>query len=402
MKRFLIPLVSFLVVAVAVPSLASAKGKDHAAGVRQAIAQTGERHDNGLHLGQLKRENKDKPDRPAERRMVFVRGTVNAISGTQLTILGSGTVTKVDAAQATIYRSFWQKIALSEVRVNDQVVIWGTQMENNDVVKALIILDFGASVRTETLTGTVVSGSITATQFKLQTAARGVQTVSFTSSTTFLKNGSTATTADLVADASVRVTGTSHQSTNVFEATKVEIIVRPGVLSFTGTVSAIEGSMLSITSNSVVRKVDASSAKIVSSSGTVSGLHELLLGDEVRVEGTRASGSTTVKASLITNLSLTSQTTYRIDMDDNNRVIDARVGDRVLLDLSDSYHWTVSNSNTAAVDLARASFSGYEGLYLAKAAGSSTLTLTGDPTCRLLSPACSTPSLLLRVEIRVR
>lgn len=401
MKRFLIPIVSFLVVAIAVPSFASAKGKDHVAGVRQAIAQTGERHDNGLHLGQLKHENKDKPDRPTERRMVFVRGTVNAISGTQLTILGSGTVTKIDAAQATVYRSFWQKTALSDVRVNDQVVIWGTQMEN-DVVKALIVLDFGASVRTETLTGTVVSGSITASQFKLQTAARGVQTVSFTNSTTFLKNGSAATTADLVADASVRVTGTSNQSTNAFEATKVEITARPEVLSFTGTVSAIEGSMLSITSNSVVRKVNAASAKIISSSGTVSGLHELLLGDEVKVEGARVSGSTTVNASLITNLSLTSQTMYRIDMDDNNRVIDARVGDRVLLDLSDSYHWTVRNSNTAAVDLARTSFSGYEGLYLAKAAGSSTLMLTGDPTCRLSSPACSTPSLLLRVEIRVR
>jgi hypothetical protein len=247
MKHFYLPLVSLLIVAVAVPSLAAARGKDndHRSSGRENVSIS-IRHDNGLHLGQLKHAERkeDKKDKDQHRqptdRLVVVRGTVSAINGSQLTVAGSGTTTLVDASQAFIFRSFWTRLSLADIRMNDQLVVWGTR----------------------------------------------------------------------------------------------------------------DGNM--------------------------------------------------VKARLIHNLSSPSQTLYRIGMSDDNRTITANVGDRFLLDLSNTYQWNASTSNPLAVHLVRAPALGDEGLYAARASGSSTLTLVGEPTCRLSTPACAIPSLLLRVNINVR
>lgn len=93
-----------------------------------------------------------------------------------------------------------------------------------------------------------------------------------------------------------------------------------------------------------------------------------------------------------------------VTLADDGSVIHLRAGDRFLLNLGmDTYGWRVTVSDESVISrvVNITVIRGALGVYEAHAAGSATLTATGDPLCRSATPPCGAPSRVFRVEIVV-
>ncbi|HEX9015979.1 MAG TPA: hypothetical protein VF960_08290 [Chloroflexota bacterium] len=92
-----------------------------------------------------------------------------------------------------------------------------------------------------------------------------------------------------------------------------------------------------------------------------------------------------------------------VTLADDGKTIALHPGDRFLLNLGDSYDWSVTVADPAVVSrvVNVLVVRGAQGIYEAGKPGATTLTATGDPPCRKAQPACGAPSRLFRVQITV-
>ncbi len=92
-----------------------------------------------------------------------------------------------------------------------------------------------------------------------------------------------------------------------------------------------------------------------------------------------------------------------VTLDDNGYTIQLNVGERFLLDLAESFDWTVQVADQSVLSrlVNVAVIRGAQGLYEAKKPGSTELTATGDPPCRKAQPPCAAPSIVFRITVVV-
>ncbi len=93
-----------------------------------------------------------------------------------------------------------------------------------------------------------------------------------------------------------------------------------------------------------------------------------------------------------------------ITLADNGRSISLAVGDRFVLALGTDFDWTLGPVE-ASVLLPLpdgAPGAGVQGTYQAVAPDTVTLSATGDPPCRKVTPPCAAPSILFQVTLVVR
>ncbi len=100
----------------------------------------------------------------------------------------------------------------------------------------------------------------------------------------------------------------------------------------------------------------------------------------------------------------TGSNTNVITLDNNNQLITLHVGESFLLKLGQEYQWSPVIDNQAVISRIPniAVVVGAQGIYLAHAAGTAVMTVTGDPACRQSKPACMMPSLVFTLHIEVQ
>ena len=92
-----------------------------------------------------------------------------------------------------------------------------------------------------------------------------------------------------------------------------------------------------------------------------------------------------------------------VTLEDNNKTINLKVGDRFLLNLGEFYDWNINvddqtiTSRVINITVIR----GAQGMYVAKNIGQTELSGVGDPQCRKSVPACGAPSILFKLKIVV-
>jgi hypothetical protein len=93
-----------------------------------------------------------------------------------------------------------------------------------------------------------------------------------------------------------------------------------------------------------------------------------------------------------------------VTLADDGRTISMHVGERFLLNLGEGFDWTVLPDDPAIVSRVPniLTIRGSQGLYEAHKTGRTSLTATGDPTCRQATPPCYAPSRLFRLEVVVQ
>ncbi len=93
-----------------------------------------------------------------------------------------------------------------------------------------------------------------------------------------------------------------------------------------------------------------------------------------------------------------------ITLASDNQTYHLKVGQRFLVNLGmDTYNWdvTIADQSIASRVIGVMVIRGAQGLYEARAPGTTTLTATGDPLCRQSKPACMMPSRMVRVTLIV-
>jgi hypothetical protein len=94
-----------------------------------------------------------------------------------------------------------------------------------------------------------------------------------------------------------------------------------------------------------------------------------------------------------------------VTLDDQGKTINLNVGQSFLLKLGEDYTWgdvVVGDQNVVSRVRNIAVVRGAQGIYDANAAGTTTLTTTGDPVCRQAQPACAAPSIQFAVTLVVK
>lgn len=89
------------------------------------------------------------------------------------------------------------------------------------------------------------------------------------------------------------------------------------------------------------------------------------------------------------------QPELELTMEDNGRTVSLRPGQSFRLRLVPGLNWSVTISDPAVIDAAA-------GVYLARAAGSATLSAVGHPACQSLTPPCLAPSLGFEITLLVQ
>ena len=92
-----------------------------------------------------------------------------------------------------------------------------------------------------------------------------------------------------------------------------------------------------------------------------------------------------------------------VTLADDGKTVNLKVGQRFLLNLGEGYDWnpTVADQTIVSRVIGILVIRGAQGIYEAHAPGTTTLTATGDPTCRKSKPVCGMPSRLFKVTIVV-
>lgn len=93
-----------------------------------------------------------------------------------------------------------------------------------------------------------------------------------------------------------------------------------------------------------------------------------------------------------------------ISLADNGKTIEMNVGDTALLKLGNEYDWNISIADESIISRVKniMVINGAQGVYQALKAGTTVMSVSGDPACRASTPPCMMPSLLFQVTIVVR
>lgn len=93
-----------------------------------------------------------------------------------------------------------------------------------------------------------------------------------------------------------------------------------------------------------------------------------------------------------------------ITLADQGQTVHLTVGQSFLLKLGADYTWNIAVSDGKVISQVPnvPLVYGAQGIYVADAAGTATLTAAGDPVCRQVTPACSTPSIQFSVTVVVK
>lgn len=89
---------------------------------------------------------------------------------------------------------------------------------------------------------------------------------------------------------------------------------------------------------------------------------------------------------------------------DNGRTIAMQPGEQFLLFLGDDYLWNVAPADPGILsrDEGKQTIEGAQGVYVARAPGTTALNAVGDPACRLAEPPCLAPSISFTVNVEVQ
>lgn len=98
-----------------------------------------------------------------------------------------------------------------------------------------------------------------------------------------------------------------------------------------------------------------------------------------------------------------SSTTPTVTLADDEHTITLHAGQSFLLKLGEGYDWTVTPADQTILSrvVNVLTIRGSQGLYKAHKPGQTTLTATGDPTCRTAQPPCGAPSREFRLAVIV-
>lgn len=136
-------------------------------------------------------------------------GTVTAINGTTLTVLGKdGKTYTVQTDSTTQFRRlFWGKSSLSEISVNDQVSVIGKWTDDaHTTIQARLVRDVSIQKFAGIFFGTVQS--LTSSGWVMTTINRGNETVTVSSTTKFTdRKGGALTQSSIAVGQKIRVRG---------------------------------------------------------------------------------------------------------------------------------------------------------------------------------------------------
>lgn len=259
-----------------------------------------EDQNNGLHLGQFMNGSASSTisSRLSLRAGIFT-GKVTAVSGNSITMTSGGNTVTIDASNAKLVRRFGATLQLSDIQVGDTLAVTGNL--SGSVITAKTIRDISLQARFGAFVGTV--SAIGSGNFTLQSKRRGSQTINLTS-TTIIKLGSqTASSSALAVGETVTVFGVWDRTNSNVTASRV--VIKVPRVTITGSLSAIVGANLTVNASSTVYSVDASNAKVRFMRGHKGSLANFQVNDQVKVWGTSVSGSTSITASIVQDLSRT-------------------------------------------------------------------------------------------------
>ena len=115
-------------------------------------------------------------------------------------------------------------------------------------------------------------------------------------------------------------------------------------------------------------------------------------------------GDNTTPTGMLTPMVPDSSGNLTVTLADRGRIVQLQVGQRFLLDLGDTYVWTISIADQNIVSRVPniMTIQGSQGLFEAHTAGTTTLQASGDPACRQSKPPCAMPSILFEITITVQ
>jgi hypothetical protein len=93
-----------------------------------------------------------------------------------------------------------------------------------------------------------------------------------------------------------------------------------------------------------------------------------------------------------------------ITLVDNGKTFNLKVGDSALLKLGYDYDWTISIADESILSRVKniMVINGAQGVYQALKAGTTVMSITGDPVCRTSTPPCMAPSIAFEVTFVVK
>jgi len=234
-------------------------------------------------------------------RASLISGTVASVSGNSITLTGSkGVSYTVDATNAKLIRRFGAAMQLSDVQTGDALLVTG--VVSGTSVAAKTIRDQSLQAHNGTFIGTV--SAVNGTSFTLQSKERGSQTINTTSSTIFKTGTASSGLSDIAVGQTVTVSGVWDRTNSNVTATRVTIKISS--LNFVGTLNSVSGDTLTVTTaSSTTYSVDATNAKVTYKGGRKGSLSILQTGDSLNIYGKAVSGSTSVTATLVRDISRT-------------------------------------------------------------------------------------------------
>jgi hypothetical protein len=234
-------------------------------------------------------------------RASLISGTVVSVSGNSITLTGSkGVSYTVDATNAKFIRRFGAAMQLSDIQTGDMLLVTG--VVSGTSVAAKTIRDQSLQAHSGTFVGTV--SAVNGTGFTLQSKQRNSQTINTTSATVFKKGTASSSLGDIAVGQTVTVRGVWDRTNSNVTATRVTIKVGP--VSISGTLGSVSGNVLSVTTaSSTTYSVDVTNARVTYKGGRKGSISILQTGDNLKVSGKAVSGSTSITAVLVRDISRT-------------------------------------------------------------------------------------------------
>jgi hypothetical protein len=236
--------------------------------------------------------------------------TTKIFSGTVIRLYGSGIVFtttsaatySADIANAALLRKNGAAMQFAEILAGDKVEVKGQLWPDNGI-SPVYIKDNSLYAHTGTFTGKIINISLADSSFVIQSKTYGEQTIHTNNFTSFTKNGSSSGFGDLQLGMTTKVRGVWDRSNKNITASNVEGSFRMINIDFTGTLSVINGSALTVIGNgNVIYGVDAAKAEILGKNGKPVSVSRYVLGDVLRVWGKHISGMVGVTATKVKNL----------------------------------------------------------------------------------------------------
>ena len=327
-----------------------------------------------------------------------LRGTLTSINGSTLALRVSSVTFTIDASSATFVRRFGGEMMLTDLQVNDELVVHGV-WTNGGVLKAEKIQNLSLQARSGTFSGTVTSLSSASSSFVMLTNGRGSQAINLTSSTKITKNGEAVSSTFLAVGQKVKVDGVWNRANESVTALRVAITVPVVPVHVQGTVASLANDgKITLLSDGKTYTVNLRSSVLVFSQYQRMKAGDMRVGDTLDVWARGEQGSLDLKAYFVRNLSQVNTQTHVLTLGDTSRTLQVDVGDRIVLRLNNGYTWSgAMSSNATVLAMTQSTPTTFE----AKAMGTADITVNGDPTCRTATPACAAHSVLFRATVNV-